>query len=162
MMRVALLLLAAAADALQIGAPMGRRAAVVGAGALLASWRTPATARQLTADERASILKRADEGKLVTDMAVARARDSALFDGKDATCFELKKIVDIDTAATKEERKALDAAKFAAKFEKENGGSEQAVKLAEAKVGEIKAISIKLDQAISSLNLDAAQKCGVL
>ena len=55
----------------------------------------------------------------------------------------------------------LDLSEYDVKRQAE-GGSERAQKEAEKKAAEIKEIEIRLDRNIQALELDAAQKCGLI
>ena len=156
-----LVALVAVADGLRAGAPLGRRAAVTGAVGALVSWRAPAEAKELSSEERAGILSRAQSNTLKTDLAVGRAREGTLFDGKDASCTDLSRIIELDIKAGREQLKAYKDAKEDVEVQKKSGSAE-AILLAETRLEEVKAINSRLDKAVSNLQLDQAQRCGLM
>jgi len=113
---------------------------------------------RLTLDDTKAIIERARTDKLRTDLVLQRARLGQMFDGADATCAEITKIIEVDQKALEQEVNLLKDMTELQKLS-QTGELKANVKV---EVDKIKKMNGALSAKIDSLKYDESVKCGTL
>lgn len=112
----------------------------------------------MTLEDTQAIIERARTDKLRTDLVLERARLGQLFDGADATCAELTKLIEVDQKALEQEVSLL---KDMTGLQKLSQTSELKASV-KVEVDKIKKMNGQLSTKIDSLKYDESVRCGTL